>query len=92
MDFELRKEDILKIGFSTKSEHPDVGTRFICNPITAQIEKIFLRNIFKLFEEDGEYYMITDVFDKTGHTNPGFNTIEYITNFPYEKYEQILFS
>ncbi len=91
MDFELRKEDILKIGHA-KSEHPYEGTRFICNLITAKIEKIFLRNVFNLFNEEGNDYMIEDVWYDIGNDDPLKDTIQYITNFPYEKYEEILFS
>ena len=86
MTIEVEKEDIRKIGNTWCDE--DGFLTIICDCKTANIEEILLRNVLKCF---GEEYHIVRSEDFIWQDDDGDDVyeIEFITNLPYEKYDEI---
>ena len=87
MKLEVEKEDIMKIGYTGYKE--DGFLAIICNGDTANIEEILLRTILKCFGE--EYHIVSAedyIWEEDDHDEWDFD-IEFITNLPYEKYDEI---
>ncbi len=85
MNFDLRKEDLNKIGNTKSSKNGFLC--IICNSETANIEEILLRNILKLFGE----YEILEINDFAWSEEDADNLkfdIEMITNMPKEVYNK----
>lgn len=77
---ELLKSDLQNIGH-TAYKSKDGFLQILCNPQTANIEEILLRNILKLFGD----YEITNVCDFIWGS--GLTDIKFTTNLPFEFYE-----
>ena len=87
MTIEVEKEDIRKIGNVWSNE--DGFLAIICNGDTANIEEILLRNVLKCFGE--EYHIVSSkdfIWPDDDYDEWDFD-IEFITNLPYEKYDEI---
>ena len=87
MKLEVKKEDIRKIGNTCSNEKGFLA--IICNGDTANIEEILLRNVLKCFGE--EYHIVSAedfIWDEDDYDEWDFD-IEFITNLPYEKYDEI---
>jgi hypothetical protein len=86
MTIEVEKEDIRKIGNTWYNE--DGFLAITCDCETANIEEILLRNVLKCF---GEEYHIVSVEDFIWQDDDGDDVyeIEFFTNLPYEKYDEI---
>ena len=86
MTIEVEKEDIGKIGNTWYNE--DGFLAITCDGETANIEEILLRNVLKCF---GEEYHIVSSKDFIWHEDDfdewDFD-IEFITNLPYEVYNE----
>ena len=87
MTIEVEKEDIRKIGNVWSNENGFLA--IICDGETANIEEILLRSILKCFGE--EYHIVSAedyIWEEDDHDEWDFD-IEFITNLPYEKYDEI---
>ena len=87
MTIEVEKEDIRKIGNVWYNENGYLA--IICNGDTANIEEILLRSILKCFGE--EYHIVSAedfIWEEDDYDEWDFD-IEFITNLPYEKYNEI---
>ena len=87
MTIEVEKEDIRKIGNVWSNENGFLA--IICDGETANIEEILLRNVLKCFGE--EYHIVSAedfIWDEDDYDERDFD-IEFITNLPYEKYDEI---
>ena len=86
MNIQVEKEDINKIGYTGYKENGFLA--IICNGDTANIEEILLRNVLKCF---GKEYHIVSAEDFIWQDDDGDDVyeIEFITNLPYEKYDEI---
>ena len=87
MNIQVEKEDINKIGYTGYKE--DGFLAIICNGDTANIEEILLRSILKCFGE--EYHIVSAedfIWEEDDYDEWDFD-IEFITNLPYEKYDEI---
>lgn len=80
MNLQLEKSDLERIGFMT-SETSDGHTSFMCNPSSANIEYILLRNVLRLFGE----YSIIQIEDEIFSTD-GDDFVVYVTNLPWSIY------
>lgn len=87
MNIQVEKEDINKIGYTGYKENGFLA--IICNGDTANIEEILLRNVLKCFGE--EYHIVSSkdfIWQDDDYDDWDFD-IEFITNLPYEKYDEI---
>lgn len=87
MNIQVEKEDISKIGYTGYKENGFLA--IICNGDTANIEEILLRNVLKCFGE--EYHIVSSkdfIWQDDDYDEWDFD-IEFITNLPYEKYDEI---
>ena len=86
MTIEVEKEDIRKIGNVWSNENGFLA--IICDGETANIEEILLRNVLKCFGE--EYHIVSAedfIWDEDDYDEWDFD-IEFITNLPYEVYNE----
>ena len=77
MNIEVEKSDITRIGHTCHSK--DGFLEIFCEPDTANLEEILLRNILKCFGED---YMIVSSEDADY-----MDSISFLTNLPYEVFK-----
>ena len=86
MTIEVEKEDIRKIGNTWYNE--DGFLAITCDGETANIEEILLRNVLKCF---GKEYHIVSAEDFIWQDDDGDDVyeIEFITNLPIEKFDEI---
>jgi hypothetical protein len=88
MTIEVEKEDIRKIGNVWSNE--DGFLAIICNSDTANIEEILLRNVLKCFGE--EYHIVRSedfIWQDDEGDGDDVYEIEFITNLPIEKFDEI---
>ena len=78
MTLEVIKSDITRIGHTCHSK--DGFLEIFCNPDTANLEEILLRNILKCF---GEEYKIVDTEDADY-----MDSISFLTNLPYDLFRE----
>ena len=86
MNIQVEKEDINKIGYTGYKENGFLA--IICNGDTANIEEILLRSILKCFGE--EYHIVSAedfIWEEDDYDEWDFD-IEFITNLPYEVYNE----
>ena len=87
MNIQVEKEDINKIGYTGYKENGFLA--IICNGDTANIEEILLRSILKCFGEEYHIVSAEDFIWQEDDYNEWDFDIEFITNLPYEKYDEI---
>ena len=87
MNLEVKKEDIRKIGHTWYNK--DGFLEITCDCETANIEEILLRNILKCFGEEYHIVSAEDFIWQEDDYNEWDFDIEFITNLPYEKYDEI---
>ena len=77
MTIEVEKSDITRIGHTCHSK--DGFLEIFCEPDTANLEEILLRNILKCF---GEEYKIVGTEDADY-----MDSISFLTNLPYDMFK-----
>lgn len=78
MTLEVIKSDITRIGHTCHSK--DGFLEIFCNPDTANLEEILLRNILKCFGE-GYKIVVTEDADY-------MDSISFLTNLPYDLFRE----
>ena len=84
MIIQVEKEDISKIGHTWYNE--DGFLAITCDCETANIEEILLRNVLKCFGE--EYHIVRSEDFIWQNNDDDVYEIEFITNLPYETYNE----
>ena len=87
MNIEVTKKDIKKIGYACYNEGGFVA--IMCDGDTCNIEEILLRSILKCF---GDEYKVVKAEDDIWEDSKGEEVYDilFVTNLPYEFYEQII--
>ena len=86
MNIEVEKGDIKKIGNTKYNE--DGFLAIICSVETANIEEILLRSILKCFGKN-YHIVVSEDFIWPNEDGEDVIDIQFITNLPYEMYEEV---
>ncbi len=86
MNIEVKKGDIKRIGNIWSNE--DGFLAIICSVETANIEEILLRSILKCFGKN-YHIVVSEDFIWPNEDGEDVIDIQFITNLPYEMYEEV---
>ena len=88
MNIEVVKEDIKRIGHTCYNEGGVLA--IICDGDTSNIEEILLRSILKCFGDEYKIIETKDFIIWGDRGQEDIIDILFVTNLPYEFYEQIV--